>query len=250
MDVRRFSRTGAVAAVALLVAFSLYFFYGVQPKSPDLAQLQKTLVERIPKVKVVDIQPASVPGWYEAFTGRSLFYTDATGDYILDGSLIDTRTKKNLTELRINERNVIRFDSLPFERAIKFVKGDGSRRLAVFTDPDCPYCKRLEQEMKLVDNVTMYVFMFPLKIHPNAERHAKSIWCSDDRANGWTAWLLDEREPQDKTCADDPVEANLELGGKLNVSGTPTIYFEDGSRQGGAMKAADLETRMNEAKKR
>lgn len=245
MDARLIFRAVVSAALFLAVAP----LSAAQDKSPDLTQLQKTLTERLPKAQIVDIQPASVPGLYEVFTGGALFYSDATGDYIFNGSLIDTRTKKNLTEDRVNERNAIRFDSLPFEKAIKVVKGDGSRKLAVFTDPDCPYCKRLEEEMKSVSNVTMYLFMFPLKIHPNAERHAKSIWCSDDRPTAWTSWVLDKKEPTDKTCQNDPVAATLQLGEKLNVNGTPTIYFEDGSRQAGAMKAADLEARMNDAKK-
>jgi thiol:disulfide interchange protein DsbC len=163
---------------------------------------------------------------------------------------VATRTQKNLTEARVNERNAIRFNSLPFDKAIKVVKGDGSRKLAVFTAPDCPYCERLVEEMKSVSNVTMYLFMFPLKqIHPNAERHAKAIWCSDDSSKSWTVWVLDRKEPADKTCQYDPVDATLQLGEKLHVNGTPTIYFEDGSRQAGAMKATDLETTMNEAKK-
>src|SRR6185369_18052904 len=162
-----------------------------QAKSLDLAQPQKTLSERLPKSKIVDVRPAPLPGLYEVFTGGSMFYSDAKGDYVFEGSLIDTRTQKDLTEARVNERNVIRFDSLPFDKAIKVVKGDGSRKLAVFTDPDCPYCKRLEEEIKSVDNVTVYLFMFPLKqIHPNAERHAKAIWCSENSATAWTAWVL------------------------------------------------------------
>src|SRR5689334_6067508 len=122
MDARRLFR--AVVSAAALLAVSLSIF-AAHEKSPDLAQLQKTLAERMPKSKIVDIKPSAVPGWYEVYTGRSLFYTNPTGDYVLDGSLIDTRTKKDLTEERVNERNAIRFDSLPFERAIKVVKGDG-----------------------------------------------------------------------------------------------------------------------------
>jgi thiol:disulfide interchange protein DsbC len=245
MDARRLLTAFSSAAILLIPTL----LYAGSAESPDLAQLQKTLAERLPKSNIVDIRPAPVPGLYEVFTGRSMLYSDATGDYIFSGALIDSRTQKNLTEDRVNERNAIRFDSLPFDKAIKVVKGNGSRKLAVFTDPDCPYCKRLEEELKSVNDVTMYLFMFPLKIHPNAERHAKSIWCSEDKAGTWSAWLLDKKEPADKTCENDPVQATLQLGEKLNVSGTPTIYFEDGSRQAGAMKSADLEARMNSAKK-
>ena len=246
MDARHLFR--AIVSAALLLALPPVF--AAQGKAPDLTQLQKTLAERLPKSKIVDVRPAPVPGLYEVFTGSALFYSDATGDYVFQGSLIDTRTKKDLTDDRVNERNAIRFDTLPFDKAIKVVKGDGSRKLAVFTDPDCPYCKRLEEELKSVDNVTMYLFMFPLKqIHPNAERHAKAIWCSEDSATAWTAWVLDKKEPADKTCQNYPVDATLQLGEKLNVNGTPTLYFEDGSRQAGAMKAADLEAKMNAARK-
>jgi thiol:disulfide interchange protein DsbC len=248
MDARRIFRPVAVAGAAVLLALPPLF--AAQGGSPDLTQLQKTLAERLPKSKIVDIRAAPVPGLYEVFTGSSMIYSDATGNYILEGSLIDTRTKKDLTEGRLNERNAIRFDSLPLDKAITVIKGDGSRKLAVFTDPDCPYCKRLEEELKWVDNVTMYLFMLPLKeIHPNAERHAKSIWCSDDSATAWTAWVLDKKEPADKTCQNDPIDATLQLGEKLNVNGTPTLYFEDGSRAVGAMKAADLDAKMNEARR-
>jgi len=246
MDARHHFR--AAVSAALLLALPPLF--AAQAKSPDLAQLQKTLSERLPKSKIVDIRPSPIPGLYEVFAGSSMFYSDSTGDYVFSGSLIDTRAQKDLTEARVNERNAIRFDSLPFDKAIKVVKGDGSRKLAVFTDPDCPYCKRLEEELKSVNNVTMYLFMFPLKqIHPNAERHAKAIWCAENRATAWTAWVLDKKEPEDKTCQNDPVAATLQLGEKLNVNGTPTLYFEDGSRQAGMMEAADLEKKMNDARK-
>ena len=120
----------------------------------------------------------------------------------------------------------------------------------MFTDPDCPYCRGLEEELKSVNDVTAYLFMFPLKqIHPNAERHAKAIWCSSDPAKTWTAWMLDKKEPEDKSCDRDPIAETLELGEKLNVSGTPTLYFEDGSRQTGGMRAADLDKRLDKAKK-
>jgi thiol:disulfide interchange protein DsbC len=245
MDTRRIF--GAATSAALLFALSPLF--AAQEKLLNVTQLQTLLAERLPKSKIVDVRPAPIPGLYEVFTGDSIFYSDPTGNYIVSGTLLDTRTKKNLTDFRVNERNAINFETLPFDKAIKVVKGDGSRKLAVFTDPDCPYCKRLEEEMKSINNVTMYLFMFPLKqLHPNAERHAESIWCADDSATAWSEWVLDRKEPADKTCQ-NPIQATLHLGEKLNVSGTPTIYFEDGSREAGAMKAADLEVRMNEGKK-
>jgi len=247
MDARRLFRAGA-SAVALLVLAPLC---AAQATSPDLLQLKKTLTERLSGSTIVDIRPAIVPGLYEVFTGPSIFYSDATGNYAFYGSLVDTRIKRDLTDARINERNAIRFDTLPFDNAIKVIKGNGRRKLAVFTDPDCPYCKALEEQMKSVSNVTMYLFMFPLtNVHPTAERHAKAIWCSDDRSHAWTAWMLEQKEPAAKTCKNDPVDEILRLGEKLNVNGTPTIYFEDGSRQVGALKSADLEAKMKQIDKR
>lgn len=246
MDVRCIFRAPTLASI--LVA--LIPIYTVSAEEPDLAQLKRTLAERIPDQSIVDIRPAAISGLYEVFTGPSMYYSDSTGSYVVYGSLMDTRTKTDLTDATINKRNAIRFETLPFDKAIRVVKGDGSRKLAVFTDPDCPYCKRLEEEMKSVSNVTMYLFMFPLKqIHPNAEKHAKAIWCSADPAHTWGAWMLEHKEPATKVCDNDPIESNLQLGEKLNISGTPTIYFEDGGRQVGAPKSSDLETRMNKAKK-
>lgn len=223
---------------------------GAQSKASakEIEALQKTLQERYPTMKIVDIQPAPVEGLYEVFTGTSIAYADKSGEYLLSGSLVQTSTKANLSRDRLNERNAIKFDTLPFDQAIKVVKGDGSRKLAIFTDPDCPYCKRLEEELKSVDNVTMYLFMFPLKIHPQAERRAKAIWCSADRAQAWEQWVLEKKEPEG-TCTNDPVADTLTLAQKLNVNSTPTLYFENGSRESGALPAATLETRLAAAKK-
>lgn len=235
-----------VAALVVLVP-TLVTGASSTASAKELETLQKTLQERFPTMKIVDIKPSPVDGIYEVFMGTSVAYADKTGEYLLSGSLIQTSTKTNLTSERVNERNAIKFDTLPFDQAIKMVKGDGSRKLAIFTDPDCPFCKKLEEELKSVNNVTVYVFLFPLKIHPQAERRSKAIWCSADRAQAWTQWVLEQKEPEG-SCADDPISSTLALGQKLNVSGTPTLYFEDGKRAVGAIPAATLETTMTAAK--
>lgn len=246
MDATRLFR----ATVGALILLMPGLLAAEQKEPKEIASIRQTLESRYPKMKIVDVKPGPIPSLYEVFTGGSILYTDKTGDHLISGSLVDTRTKKDLTEDRVNERNAIHFDSLPFDQAIKIVKGTGARKLAVFTDPDCPYCRRLEEEMKTVTDTTMYVFLFPLKqIHPNAEKHAKAIWCSSDPAQAWNQWMLEKKEPEAATCAADPVDELLQLGVKLNVNGTPMLYFENGSRSAGAMSAKDLEARLVEAKK-
>lgn len=216
----------------------------------DVVSIKKTLEARYPKITIVDVRPSPIPSLYEVFTGTAIMYSAKAGDYLISGSLIDTRSKANLTQARVHERNAVDFSTLPLDLAIKVVKGSGARKMAVFTDPDCPFCRRLEEELKSVNDVTMYVFLFPLTaIHPNAERRAKAIWCSDDRAQAWSQWMLEKKDPVAASCSADPVADLLELGKKLNVSGTPTLYFENGSRASGAMKAADLEARLTQATK-
>lgn len=220
------------------------------PQAQDTTtEIKRTLEARYPNMKVVDVRPAPIPTLYEVFTGKSIVYTDKAADYLIQGSLFDTRSKKDLTDDHVNARNAIKFDSLPFDQAIKIVKGNGTRRLAIFSDPDCPYCRRLEEEMKTVTDMTVYLFLLPLtNIHPNAERHAKAIWCSPDSANVWSTWMLANREPKDATCDGDPVSVLHQLAERLNVSGTPTLYFENGSRYTGAMSTAELEEHLTKAR--
>ncbi len=140
------------------------------------------------------------------------------------------------------ERSAIDFNSLPFDQAIKVVKGDGARKLATFTDPDCPFCRQLEVELKAIDNVTVYIFLLPVtKLHPDAEKHARGIWCSHDRIEAWSSWVVDRKEPASSMCEQAPIGAINDLAHRLNIRGTPTIYFENGHRFAGSMPAADLE---------
>lgn len=213
------------------------------------ASIVRTLESRYPKLKVLDVRPAPMLSLYEVFTGTEVFYTDKAGDYLVP-QLIDTRTKKDLASEQVDIRNSIDFNTLPFDKAIKIVRGTGSRKLAIFTDPDCPYCQALEKEMKDVTDVTIYTFLFPLtRIHPNAERHARAIWCSADRAQAWTVWMQDRKEPEEKTCDGVPIEALSALGEKLHIPGTPTLYFETGRRVSHGLSVAELEQTLNDNSK-
>jgi len=209
--------------------------------------LKQTIESRFPGVHVLEVQPAAVPGLYELYTGDQIVYADASGEYLLMGPLVQTRTRQNLTEDRLNEHGRIDFSSLPLDRAIKIVKGNGSRRFAVFSDPDCPFCQQLEQSLLSVSDITMYVFLYPIAtLHPQATGKAHAIWCARDRSQAWNQWMHEKKLPPAGLCAGDPVKDLQQLGDKLRINSTPTMFFANGRRLAGAMPAADLERILDE----
>ncbi len=213
--------------------------------------VKATFHERFPDLKIQDVRPSPLPGFYEVFTGTQVVYSNATADYVFVGKLLDTRTKKDLAREELENRLTIDFQKLPFDQAIKIVKGTGARRLALFEDPDCPFCKKLEQELVNVNDVTLYVFLFPfVELHPQARAHAHAIWCAPDRASAWTQWMLERKDPGSGECTDDPIDGLQTIGSTLNISATPTFFLESGRRIEGAVAAAQLEqllTAQNEA---
>jgi thiol:disulfide interchange protein DsbC len=210
---------------------------------PDVAAvIRKNLESRFPGAHVLDVSPAEVPGLYEVYLGDQIVYSDAAANYILVGQMIDTQSKSNLTEARMDDHAKIDFNSLPLQQAIKIVKGDGSRKFAVFSDPDCPYCRQLEQTLVAIDNYTMYVFLYPIAtLHPQAPSKAHAIWCAPDRAQAWNQWMHEKKLPPAKSCSGDPVDALQQLGDKLRVNSTPTMYMANGRRIAGAIPLAELE---------
>ena len=182
-------------------------------------------------------------GWkvYEVSIGGEILYADEKAQYvILGGNLVDTKTRQNLTEARQSELNKVDFAKLPFDRAFKYVKGNGSRKIAVFSDPNCPYCKRFEETLKSskIDNVTVYTFLYPV-LGPDSDAKSKAIWCAADPVKAWHDWMLDKKAPPTATakCDDAPVRQNVALGHQYNVTGTPTIILADGRRLPGAVPA-------------
>jgi thiol:disulfide interchange protein DsbC len=139
----------------------------------------------------------------------------------------------------------VKWDSLPLHNAIKVVKGDGSRKLAVFSDPDCPYCKKAEVELNKLDNITVYNFAYPLPMHPDAGRKAILVWCSKDRAKAWQDLMLKGIVPTGKADCKNPIEDNLALGEKLRIDGTPAMIFPNGKRIPGYVDATRLEAMLN-----
>jgi thiol:disulfide interchange protein DsbC len=228
--------------LALALALTLCAAAGTDPTET----VRSSLHTHFPQLKIEDVRSSPIPGWYEVFTGSQLLYSDSSGDHVFVGKLIDTHTQKDLAQEQLENRLTIDFGKLPFDRAIKIVKGDGSRRLALFEDPDCPFCRQLEQQLARVNNVTLYVFLFPLvELHPQARVHAHAIWCAADRGEAWTHWMLERREPGSSACQHDPIDQLQTLGADLNVTGTPTYFLDSGRRYEGVLAAAQLEALLS-----
>ncbi|CAM2149841.1 thiol:disulfide interchange protein DsbC [Pararobbsia alpina] len=209
-------------------------------------KIKDTLKSRLgPDVDVRDVLKTPIPGIYEVDTADQIVYSDAKGDYVLTGDLMDLKNHVNITDARASELNKIDFAKLPLNDAVKMVKGNGERKIAVFSDPNCPYCHKLEEELKSVDNVTVYTFLFPI-LSPDSTVKSKSIWCSSDRAKAWTSWMLGHQAPSAPgTCDTTVLSHNLELGRTLRITGTPTVFLADGRRLPGAVTADRLEKEMS-----
>jgi len=210
-------------------------------------KIRQNLGNSIPQFKKIDeIKPTPMKGLYEVRVGTDLYYSDAEGNYLIQGELIDIQGKRNLTEDRINKLTVISFDSLPLKDAFTLIRGDGSRKMAVFEDPNCGYCKRFEKDMLNVDNVTVYMFLYPI-LSPDSVEKSNNIWCAADRNTAWNDYMLHNKEPKTASCDTDALQRNLAFGRKHKITGTPTLIFSDGARVPGAVPAKEVERRLAEA---
>ena len=213
----------------------------------DEAAVKTAIQKKFPDIKLDGLQKTEFGGLYEAvMEGNQIFYTDKNAGFILIGSLIDAKTQRNVTEERMRDLMRVKFDTLPLELAIKQVKGNGKRKMAVFSDPDCPYCKKLYAELEKVTDVTIYTFLYPIaSLHPQAGDKAKAVWCASDRVKAWEDLIQKGTVPQAGGKCENPLEKIAELGRKLKVNGTPTIIFADGMRVPGMVPAANLEKLLN-----
>lgn len=210
-------------------------------------QVRKGFEERFPGLGITEVATTPFPGLFEVRIGTDLLYVDAEVNYVLQGSLIDARSRRDLTAQRIAKLSEVDFDTLPLEDAIKQVKGDGSRKIAVFEDPNCGYCKMLHQALKEIDNVTVYTFLYPILSQDSHER-SRNIWCAENPEAAWRDWMLEGKTPATADC-ETPIQANLALGRSLMVTGTPALFFADGTRVSGAMPAKGLEQKLTESTK-
>jgi thiol:disulfide interchange protein DsbC len=219
----------------------------------DEAAVKKAFQQIYPKVKLESVTKTPYGGLYEVYADGRIIYTDENFSFfIVDGRLIDVKNRKDVTTERADELSRIDFGILPLEQAIKVVKGNGSRKMAVFSDPDCPYCKQLEQEgLAPITDVTVYTFLFPIeRLHPNAPDKAKTIWCAPDRSKAWTTWMLKNYLAQGNSSCSTPLDTIATLAQKLGVNSTPTLFFADGSRLRGAYPTEDIEKALNLAAKK
>jgi thiol:disulfide interchange protein DsbC len=212
------------------------------------ADIRKALTKQYPDAEITTISKTSYGGLYEVIVDGEVAYATADGNYLILGSVVDVASKRNLTSARMAKLLEVKWDSLPFSQAIKIVKGDGSRKLAVFSDPDCPYCKRFENELAKVDNVTVYTFLMPVEsLHPAAINISKQIWCEKDRAGAWNDYMMKGVKPKASASCNNPVDENMALGNKIKVSGTPTLIFENGQRVPGMVPADKLDKLLTAA---
>lgn len=214
-------------------------------ETPQEAEVKKRVEQTMGEETKVDaVKKTAYSGLYEVQAGTNVFYTDAKAEYVFIGQIFDAKTRKNLTKARVDEINKVSISDLPLDLALKKVKGDGKRVIAVFSDPNCGYCKRLEENIKGVDNVTVYTFMFNI-LSADSAKKSRDIWCSADRNKAWEGWMLNGQPASAaKAGCEDPGRKVFDLGKKLLVEGTPTILFSDGSRVSGAIDAKMFEDKF------
>ena len=220
----------------------------------DEASIRAEFLKKYPQANIESITKMPFLGLYEMLVDGEVLYADADFNYLIVGSIIETKTKTNLTDARQREIEdkklkslAFPFEQLPFELAIKKVKGDGSRKVAVFSDPDCPFCRKLEKDLDKITDVTIYIFLLPIEqLHPKAPEMSRAIWCAPDRAKAWDEYMLKGVAPKSAKC-DNPVDKLVAFGQSKKINGTPTIFFADGKRVPGAIPAERFEELLGKA---
>lgn len=232
-----------VAVLAGLISTS------VLAETAQEASVRKAIEPRLgEEAKVESVRKTPYSGLFEVQVNGDIIYTDAKAEYLFVGRVVDTRTYQDYTKARLDEINKVSFGKLPLELAMKEVKGNGKRQIAVFEDPNCGYCKRFRRTLEGIDNITIYTFMYNI-LSPDSVEKSRNIWCSADRNKAWDDWMLNGKVPPTASpnCV-TPHEKVIELGRSLKVTGTPTIFFMDGSRVPGAIDAKALEAKLSTIK--
>ncbi|MBL8447197.1 MAG: DsbC family protein [Zoogloeaceae bacterium] len=186
--------------------------------------------------------------WEVVLKSGEIVYTDDQVSFIIDGSVIDAKSRRNMTQMRQNQLSTIDFNTLPLDQAVKVVRGNGTRTIATFEDPNCGYCKKLVRELQGIKDATIYTFLYPI-LSPDSADKSKNIWCAKDRSKAWTDWMIDGKTPPSAACDTGAIDKNLALGRKLRIQGTPTLFLTDGSRIGGYVPVADLDKTLAQLKK-
>lgn len=219
---------------------------GVSAVQADEGAVKQAMEAFVGAPAVETVKKTDYDGVYEVLLkSGELVYTNEKVDFIVDGRIIDTKTRKDITEARLNELSAIEFSTLALDQAIKQVRGDGSRVIATFEDPNCGYCKRLGKDLAQMDNVTIYTFLLPI-LSEDSTRKSHNIWCAADQAKAWNDWILDGVVPKAAKCDTVAVDKNIAFAKSHRIQGTPTIFLADGRRLGGYLPLAQLEQAIAE----
>jgi thiol:disulfide interchange protein DsbC len=229
----------------VLVGASIFF---VGPANAQTEQIKSELQKKLgSNVKVKSVSPAPIAGLYEVIVGNEIVYTDSAGKYLIQGEVIELASGKNITEQRQADLNRIKWTDLNPANAIKNVRGNGSRQLAVFSDPNCGYCKRLEKSLQQLENVTIYTYLIPI-LSPDSALKSKQFWCSADPNKSYLDWMINGIAPSGKSDCATPLDKNMSFAKTYGITGTPTLFFTDGSRFPGAVQITDIEKKFNSLK--
>lgn len=230
------------AAVAALLSLAVVAAFA---ETAQEASVRKAIEPRLgADAKVTSVSKTPYSGLFEVQVNGDIIYTDAKARYLFVGRVVDTKTYQDYTKARLDEINKVAFSDLPLEVAMKQVKGNGKRVIAVFEDPNCGYCKRFRQTLEGINDITVYTFMYNI-LSPDSIEKSRNVWCSADRNKAWDDWMLRGKVPapaSDKCTA--PHDKVLALGQSMRITGTPTIIFTDGSRIPGAVDAKALEEKL------
>ena len=229
-----------------LTVCALWLMLAATSASAQEAAIRKSLSERLPNLpKVDEVTKLPIAGLWEVRIGADIFYTDEQGQYLIQGELIDLRARTNLTKQRIDKLTAFDFDKLPLKDAIAIKQGKGTRKMAVFVDPNCGYCKRFERDVSNLKDVTVYIYLYPI-LGADSQTKSRDIWCAKDPAVAWRDWMLANKQPSSAPAKCDfaAIERNVELGRKHRVDGTPATVFEDDSRLPGAVPGEQLEKQL------
>jgi thiol:disulfide interchange protein DsbC len=230
---------------ALFAAFSTLALLGLPVHAQQADKTKAELKKKMPEAPLDAVRKIDYGNLYEVTAGGEIFYTDEKANFIVAGPIIDLKTKENVTEARLRVVNAIKFDTLPFDQAIKIVRGNGARKVAIFEDPNCGYCKRFERDLQGVSDITVYVFLYPILAADSMDK-SKGVWCAPDKGKAWLDIMLRESPAPtaDAKCTTTAIEQNLAYGQGKRITGTPTIIFENGERAPGALPTAEFEKRL------
>jgi thiol:disulfide interchange protein DsbC len=241
----RLATLAATVASLLLLAAA--------PAAANEAAIRKALSERYPQLKIDEVRRSPVAGiWEVRYDGIDILYSDATGDHIfVSGALVETRTRTDLTEQRVEKLLAVAWDRLPLKDGITIRQGTGARKLAVFVDPNCGYCRRFERDLATVKDVTVHVFLIPI-LGPDSVAKSRDIWCARDPAVAWRRYMLEGVQPSKAaaSCNVDALDRNLAFSRTHRINGTPAVFFEDGTRRPGAIPAEQIEASLVAATKK